>query len=222
MTSVDIAAGIEQALANRNDIVQSRRQLEISELNLEVTKDQTKPNLSLSAGFNSSGQGGSQIQNGVVVNPGGYGDALRALGSFDTSGWNMGLNLQLPFGQTKHTAEINYARALLTMEQTRTSLKEQELTVTAQVTNAGLAVENTYKQLQQAQKSREAQEKTANAAQTRNQVGLATNFEVVQQLNSLTSARLTELSRLIAYLNAVAEYDRVVRVGTGGGGGGGN
>jgi outer membrane protein TolC len=129
----------------------------------------------------------------------------------------MGLNLQLPFGQAKHTAEINYARALLTMQQTQTSLKEQELTITAQVTNAGLAVENTYKQLQQAQKSREAQEKTANAAQTRNTVGLATNFEVVQQLNSLTSARLTELSRLIAYLNAVAEYDRVVRVGTGGG-----
>ncbi len=222
VTSVDIAAGIQQALAGRNDIIQSRRQLEISELNLEVTKDQTRPNLSLSAGFNSSGQGGSRLQNGVIVDPGGYGDALRALRSFDTSGWNMGLNLQLPFGQAKHTAEIAYARALLTMEQTQTSLKEQELNITAQVTNAGLAVENTYKQLQQAQKSREAQEKTTNAAITRNQVGLATNFEVVQQQNSLTSSRLTELSRLIAYLNAVAEYDRVVRVGTGGGGGGGN
>ena len=219
VTSVDIAAGIQEALASRNDIVQSRRQLEISELNLEVTKDETRPDLRLSAGFNSSGQGGNRLQDGVVVSPGGYSDALRALGSFDTSGWNMGVNLQLPFGQTKHRGEIAYARALLSMEQTRTSLKEQELTVTAQVTNAGLAVENTYKQLQQAQKSREAQEKTANAAQTRNQVGLATNFEVVQQLNSLTSARLTELSRLIAYLNAVAEYDRVVRVGTGGGGG---
>jgi outer membrane protein TolC len=217
LTSVDIPAAITEALASRNDIVQSRRQLEISELNLEVTKDQTKPNLSLSAGFNTSGQGGSQLQNGVVVNPGGYGDALRALSSFDTSGWNMGLNLTLPFGQAKQTAEINYARALLSMQQTQTSLKEQELNITAQVTNAGLAVENTYKQLQQAQKSREAQERSTNAAVTRNEVGLATNFEVVQQNNSLTSARLTELSRLIAYLNAVAEFDRVVKIGTGGG-----
>jgi outer membrane protein TolC len=217
LTSVDIPGAIERALANRNDIVQSRRNLEISELNLEVTKEQMKPNLTLSAGFNSSGQGGSQLQNGVVVNPGGYGDALRALGSFDTSGWNMGLNMQLPFGQQKQTAEINYARALLTMQQSQTSLKAQELTITAQVTNAGLAVENTYKQLQQAQKSREAQERTTDAARTRYEVGLATNFELVQQQNSLTSSRLTELSRLIAYLNAVAEFDRVVNIGTGGG-----
>jgi outer membrane protein TolC len=103
------------------------------------------------------------------------------------------------------------------MQQTQTSLKEQELNITAQVTNAGLAVENTYKQLQQAQKSREAQERSTNAAVTRNEVGLATNFEVVQQNNSLTSARLSELSRLLAYLIAVAEFDRVVKIGTGGG-----
>jgi outer membrane protein len=217
VTSVDIPAAITQALAGRNDLTQTRRQLEISELNLEVTKDQTRPQLNMNAGFNTTGQGGTQLQNGVVVNPGGYSDALRALGTFDTSGWNMGLNLTLPFGQARHNADINYARALLTLEQARTSLKAQELTITAQVTNAGLAVENTYKQLQQAQKSREAQERTTQAAQTRNEVGLATNFEVVQQLTSLTQSRLTELSRLIAYLNAVAEFDRVVRVGTGGG-----
>jgi outer membrane protein TolC len=217
ISSVDIPKAIQDALANRNDIVQSRRQLEIADLNLEVTKDQTRPNLSMSAGFNTTGQGGTQLQNGVVVNPGGYGDALRALGSFDTSGWNVGLNLTLPFGQQKQNADIAYARALLSMDQTRMTLKAQELTVTAQVTNAGLAIENTYKQLQQAQKSREAQERTTNAAMTRNEVGLATNFEVVQQQNSLTQSRLTELSRLIAYLNAVAEFDRVVRVGSGGG-----
>ncbi len=217
VSSVDIPKGIEEALASRNDLVTSRRQLEIAEMNLEVTRDQTKPQLSLSAGFNTTGQGGTQLQNGVVVSPGGYSDALRALGTFDTSGWNMGLNMTLPFGQAKQNADVALARAQLSMEQTKTSLKAQELTVTAQVTNAGLAVENTYKQLQQAQKSREAQERTTQAAVTRNEVGLATNFEVVQQQNSLTQSRLTELSRLIAYLNAVAEFDRVVRIGSGGG-----
>ena len=169
VSSVDIPKGIEEALASRNDLVTSRRQLEIAEMNLEVTRDQTKPQLSLSAGFNTTGQGGTQLQNGVVVSPGGYSDALRALGTFDTSGWNMGLNMTLPFGQAKQNADVALARAQLSMEQTKTSLKAQELTVTAQVTNAGLAVENTYKQLQQAQKSREAQERTTQAAVTRNE-----------------------------------------------------
>jgi outer membrane protein TolC len=50
---------------------------------------------------------------------------------------------------------------------------------------------------------------------------MSTNYNVVQAQNALTQARLTELQALISYLNAVAEFDRVQRVGGTGGGGGG-
>jgi outer membrane protein TolC len=46
--------------------------------------------------------------------------------------------------------------------------------------------------------------------------GMLTNFEVVTIQNSLTSARLQELSRLINYMNALAEFERVQKVGSGG------
>ena len=42
---------------------------------------------------------------------------------------------------------------------------------------------------------------------------MLTNFEVVQNQQTLTSARLSELSRLISYMNAVAEFERVQKVG---------
>ena len=74
-------------------------------------------------------------------------------------------------------------------------------------------MENTHKQYQAAQKSREAQQRNAEAEQTRFDVGMSTNYNVVQAQNSLTTARLSELRQLINYLNAVAEFDRIQRVG---------
>jgi outer membrane protein TolC len=44
-------------------------------------------------------------------------------------------------------------------------------------------------------------------------VGAATNFELVTAQNQVTEARLSELQALIAHLNAVAQFDRIQRVG---------
>jgi outer membrane protein TolC len=219
VASVDIQAAVTKALAERTDLIVARRNIESSQLNLEVTKNQTKPSLAFSTGYTLSGQGGTAVvTNGPgcstsapCITPGGYSDALKALSSFDTPAWNMGFNLTYPLGM--RSARANYGRALLQMDQTAVRLKASELNVRNEVVNAGLNVENTYKLYQASQKSRQAAERNADAAQTRFDVGMATNFEVVQLQNQLTNARLTELGRLISYMNAVAEFDRVQRVG---------
>ena len=64
-----------------------------------------------------------------------------------------------------------------------------------------------------AQKAREVAERNAEAEQTRFDVGMSTNYNVVQAQNNLTTQRLAELRALISYLNAVAEFDRIQRVG---------
>jgi outer membrane protein TolC len=208
--SVDIQAAMTKALAERTDLIVARRQIDSSKLSLDVSRSQTLPNLALSAGYRLTGQGGTQ-RNGSEIIPGGIGDALRELTSFDTPAWNLGFNLTYPLGM--RSAKANYARALLAVDQSEARLKASELNVQTEVVNAGLNVENTFKQYQAAQKAREAAERNADAAQTRFDVGMATNFEVVQLQNQLTTSRLSELSRLIAYVNAVAEFDRVQRVG---------
>jgi outer membrane protein TolC len=148
----------------------------------------------------------------------GYGTALSQLFGLDIPTWNVQLNFTYPLFMRQ--AKANFARAQLQADQAATQIKQQELTVSTQVTNAGYAVENTYKQYQAAQKAREVAERNAEAEQIRFEVGMSTNYNVVQAQTNLTTQRLAELRAVIAYLNAVAEFDRVQRVGGGGGGGG--
>lgn len=208
--TVDIDAAIQNALGNRTDMVQSRRNLDVTRLNLRVTQDSLKPDLNLSSSYTLQGQGGSILKNGAVITPGGYLDALSAIAGFDTPAWNMSFNFSYPLGMA--AAKANYARQTLSLRQAEAQLKAQELDVSTQVTTAGLAVENAYRQYLAAQQSRQAQELNTQAAQTRLDVGMATNFEVVQQQNALRSARLGELNAIISYVNAVAEFDRIQRI----------
>jgi outer membrane protein TolC len=220
--SVDIPSAVRTALEQRTDLVQARKNIEISQFNLEVTRDETKPDLTFNTSYQLQGLGGPirQIQAGEIVGitPGGYVDALGQIRALDIPTWTMNFQFAYPLGLRAEKA--NYARALLQYDQSQATLKAQELQVSAAVTNAGLAVENTYKQYLAAQKNSEAQERNAIAEQTRFDVGMSTNYNVVQAQNNLTTARLTELRALISYLNAIAEFDRAQRVGGGGGGGG--
>jgi outer membrane protein TolC len=210
LQTVDIDGAIANALANRTDMVQARRNLEISRMSLDVTRNNTLPGLDLSAGYTLQGQGGNIRQQGGTILEGGYFDALSQIGSFETPAWNMSFNFSYPLGMA--AAKANYARSQLQLEQSEAQIKAQELDVTTEVTNAGLAVDNAYRQYLAAQKTRELQVLNLDAAETRFGVGQATNFEVVQQQNALRSARLSELNAIINYMNAVAEFDRVQRV----------
>ena len=208
--SVDIQAGLTRALAERTDVVTSRKNLAIARMNLDVTKGNILPSLGFSAGYSAGGQGGTQFVQGSVIS-GGYGDALGNMFELNTPRWNIGFNFSMPIGQVAEKAA--YARALISIDQSLAQIKVQELTVSTAVITAGLNVENAYKLYLASVKSREAAEKQANAAQVRFDNGLLTNFEVVQLQNALTGARLSELQRIIAYMNAIAEFERVQRVG---------
>jgi len=210
-TSVDIDAAIQNALAQRTDLETSHKQLEVSQMNLDVTKGATKPSLTLTGSYQISGTGGPTLSKGVVTAPGGYSDALSSMFNFTTPSWTLGLNFSYPLGMVSQKALL--ARAELAIDQTKMQQKALELTITSDVTQAGLNVNNTYLQLVSSRKSREAQEKNAGAAQTRFSAGLATAFEVATALQSLTTARLNELNATIRYINAVADFDKKQRVG---------
>ena len=211
VSAVDIQAAVSRALGERTDIVVARRNLDISRMNLEVTKGALKPTLNFNAGYSVAGQGGTERRNDGSIIPGGYWDALRAAYGFDLPTWNIGFTFNYPLGM--RAAKANYARSVLSIDQSVAQLKAQELTISTAVINAGLAVENAYKLYQAAVKSREAAEKNADASQVRFDNGMLTNFEVVQNQQTLTASRLSELGRLISYMNAVAEFERVQKVG---------
>jgi outer membrane protein TolC len=222
--SVDIPAAIQNALKNRTDIQQQRQQLAISQVNLDVTKTNALPTLTLSAGYSLQGVGGNLYSRSglggapVLVAPGGYSDALQSIQNRDAPTWNLTLQGSYPIGTNPNRA--NLQRARLQLRQSDLSLKSQELSIITQVTSAGYAVRNAYLQLQAARRARQAAELSFQGEMQRFQVGAATNYEVVQSQNLLTQARLSELQAVINHVNAIAQFQLVQKVGTSGGTGG--
>ena len=214
---VDLPAAVERAMEERTDLRQQRRQRQITEVELAVTRNSTLPDLNLTAGYSLRGVGGDRYERSglggeaILIEEGGYGDALDSLWDRDTPTWNLSLNFSYPIGNAASRA--NLERARLQMEQTDLALQAQELAVVTQVTDAGLAVRDTYLQFQAAQRSREVAERSAEIELTRFRVGAATNYEVMLAQNGVTSARLSELRALINHANAVAEFQRVQRIG---------
>lgn len=215
--TVDIDLAIETALRERTDIQQQRQQRSISQLNLAVTEESQRPDLSLSASYGLSGVGGDLFaRSGLggtpeLVQPGGYSDGLRSIADFETPSWSVGLNFSYPLGT--NAGRANFERAQLQLRQSDLALQSQELAIATEVTNAGLAVGNTFLQLEAATRSREAAERSLEAELTRFNVGVATNFQVVTAQNSLTSARLSELRAIVNHVNALEEFERVQQVG---------
>jgi outer membrane protein TolC len=214
---VDIQAAIATALEERTDIRQQRQQKDISELNLEVTQDNLRPSLDLTAGYSVQGVGGDSYQrdqlggNPILIAPGGYSDGLQSILDRDSPTWNLQLNFSYPI--LNRGAKANLERARLQMKQTDLALRSQELAIVTQVTNAGLNVNDRYLQLQAAQRSRDVSERNAEIELIRFNVGASTNYEVTQAQDNLTSARLSELRAIINYINAINEFERVQRIG---------
>ena len=214
---VDIQAAIDAALRERTDIREARAERRVAELDLEVTENNRLPELNLTASYSLAGVGGTEYARSglggspVLVNQGGYDDAINAITGFDVPTWNLGLSFSYPVGM--RSAKANLARARLQMEQRDLAIRSQELAIVTEVTNAGLAVTDTRLQLAAATRSRELSEQSAAAEVTRFNAGVATNFEVVTAQDALTSARLSELRAIINHINAIAEFERVQRVG---------
>ena len=214
---VDLQAAVQRALAQRTDIRQQREQLQISEVNLDVTRNSALPDLNLTASYSLQGVGGNLYnRSGLggapeLVQAGDYGDALQAIREFDAPTWSLQLQASYPIGGNADKA--NLERARLQLRQSNLALKSQELNIVTQVTTAGLAVRNTYLQVEAARRAREAAERSTEAERLRHDLGVATSFELLTVQNAMTSARLSELRAIINHMNAVAEFERVQRVG---------
>jgi outer membrane protein len=214
---VDIQMAIQVALSERTDIRQARRERDIAEVDLDVTRNNRLPQLNLNASYQLAGVGGTLYERSglggapVLVEQGGYLDGLNSIAGFDQPTWNIGLSFSYPLGM--RSAKANLERARLAMEQRDLAIRSQELSIVTEVTNAGLAVRDTRLQLEAATRSRELSEQSLEAEVTRFNAGVATNFEVVTAQDALTSARLSELRAMINHVNAIAEFERVQRVG---------
>jgi len=212
-TAINVEEAIRAALSARTDLTQSRRQLEASEVNARYLKDQTLPGVDFLANYGLQGIGGTRyVRQGtggpvIAVIPGGYGDALDMMGNADYPQWTAQVLVSYPIGTS--AAEASFERAKLQMNQARAQIRKLELQVATEVSNIASQVENNLRRVEAATVARELAEKRLEAEQSKFEVGLSTNFFVVQAQRDLFDAQLTELRARLDYQKSLVDFDRV-------------
>jgi len=219
--AIDVAGAVKQALTNRTDLQQSQKQLAANDISLRSLSDQLLPALDLTSSYGLAGVGGPQFVRqglgGAIAQtiPSGYSDALRIISDRTAPTWNFALTLSYPIGSSP--AEANLARARIQQRQTIAQSRQMELQIATEVTNAALQVEANREGLQAAAAARDLAQRRLDAEQSRFDVGLSTNFFVVQAQRDLRDAQNAELRALLDYRRAQVEFARVQEVPAAGG-----
>jgi outer membrane protein len=224
----DVESAIRRAIAERTDIATSRKNLESNDVNIRFFRNQSLPALDLTASYGAQGLGGtSYIRQGsglgstiIGTIPGGYTDALAFIRDRTFPTWNVAMTLSYPI--MGNQAEAQLARARVQRQQSQTRLRALEVQIAAEVANAAFTVQANLRRVEASAAARELAQKRLEAEQSRFEVGLTTNFFVVQAQRDLRDAENTELRALADYRKSLVNFERAQQAPAGGGGGGAN
>ena len=221
---LDIEGAVRTALEKRTDLATARKNLDSNDVTLRFWRNQTRPAVDLQVVYGAQGVGGTQfIREGTGLgsivtgtNPGGYNDALSLLRARDFPTWNAAVTVSYPIGGTN--ADGQYARTRVLRTQQSTRLRALELQVATEVTNAALQVQANVRRVEAARAARAFAERRLDAEQSKFEVGLSTNFFVVQAQRDLADAQNVELRALTDLQRALVTFERAQESPAGGGG----
>ena len=200
------------AIDQRTDITRARRQRDINNINVRALRNDTLPGLDLIGTYQLQGQGGTRFNraglggNVLTVVPGGYGDAIDQLLETNFPTWTVQLQFSYPIGRS--AAQAAYARGRLELQQTDAELRQLELQVATEVTNAALQLGSIQRRIEAATAARELAEQQLDAEETKFEVGTTTSFFVVQAQRDLATAQDAELRAILDYQKALIEFER--------------
>jgi outer membrane protein len=212
--AIDVAAAVRRAIENRTDIEQVRKNMQVNDVTLDYLRNQTLPQVDFTARYGLVGQGGTRfIRAGGISGqitdtiPGGYTDALQSLFGRNYPTWNFGVNVTYPIGISAQEATV--ARARVQQNQVEAQIRQIELEVATDVTNAATNVQNNVDRVEAAQAAREFSLRQLEAEQSKFEVGMSTNYFVVQAQRDLLTAQNNELEAILAYRRSLVELERL-------------
>jgi outer membrane protein TolC len=212
---------ISSAYTNRPDLRQARIQLENSNISLKGSKSALLPEIDFIANVNSNALYGQvnaipPVSTGGVTltrspNPdflGGFGSGLAQIFRGNFPDYGVGLQVNIPIGNRAAIADV--VRDKLTVRQQEIRLRQLEKQVQVDVQNALIAVQQARSTYQAALQARELQQQSLEAEQQKYQVGLSTNYNVIQAQRDLSQARSDEVLAMGDYAKAHATLERAL------------
>ncbi|MGH6919260.1 MAG: TolC family protein [Geminicoccaceae bacterium] len=193
--AIDAAALLPIALANRPDYQQAQISIESANIAVLLAKNNRLWDLDL-IGSVSVGSAEPAIA-----------DVIPGL-QFTDPTWRIALNLIIPIGDlTREQGEI---AANVLLGQVELATEDLHDSIDLAVRDGVRNVTSQWLQLEQAQRSRELEERKLAAELEKLNLGLSSNFQVVTFENDLANSQTNELNATINYLNALTQLDQTL------------
>jgi outer membrane protein len=214
----DVDAAVRNALGQRTDLQRTRKQIDNNETALALAKNASLPDLRLQATYLTSGLGGTELLRtgtfpGTVVGQQftAFGDVLRQLFAVNYPTWTVGFTLSYPLGRSADQSTL--VRSGLERDQSVARLRSSELKVVREVRQAAMQLDQNRQRIETTRLGRELSEQRLDAEQKRFEVGMSTNFNVIQAQRDLAVAGNAELQAQLDYQLTLIAYETVQRVG---------
>jgi outer membrane protein len=223
---------VNDALRHRADLVESRIQLNTTEISNKAVRNALLPTLDLFAYYGGAGLGGSQNAANVCPNPNtpdcaianpnlnldqsplastvSYGGTLNQL--VNSTSPDKGIGLQLTIPLRNRAAQAVQIRSELEYQQAQMALQQTENRITIEVRNAQFGVEQNRASVASAQAAVDFARQSLDAEQKKYQFGTSTTTLVLQTQSALATAESTLMSAMAAYEKSRIELDRAVGV----------
>jgi len=214
---ISLDDALKQAIINRPDLKMNQTNVESKNLNLSVAKNQMLPGLDLNFSYWSPGISGDRIiyegDNpfyGVVLGKekGTASDSVRDAFKLLYNNWTLGVTLSVPLSNVLTRAE--YVRARMGLEQSLLELKNSEKQILLEVRDAVRQIDTNAKRVEAYRLARELAEKRMIAEEKKLNVGLTTNYFVLEYQEKLANARSMELKALVDYSLALAKLEQAL------------
>lgn len=147
-----------------------------------------------------------QGSSGLESLDGSYPNALGKLFSLQTYFWSLGLSFEIPV--IGNPFEASYQQALLQEEQSRLRLESTRQQVFREIRQAVRNVELAAQQVEATRLAKALAEEQLKAQTEKLNLGLTTNFQVLQFQSDFQSASLSEVNAVVAYIQAINQLQQ--------------
>jgi outer membrane protein len=196
----------------RPDLAQAGIQVESAQISLKGSLNALRPQLDVVGTAQNGGLSGdvnpvaAVLTPGATLYPGGYGTAIGQIFKNNFPTYSVGLQLILPV--RNRVAQADAVRDELQVRQTQVRRQQFEDQVRLEVADAYVAMQQARAAYEAAVQSRILQEQSVKVEQETFDVGLATNYLVIQYQTFLAQAQSTEVAAKGAYAKAKVALDR--------------
>ena len=227
---------VASALQHRAELVESRIQLNTTNLSNKAVRNALLPSLDLFAYYGGAGLGGTQNPANLCANQSldeqsagfcagpnaaaagqtlipitpttNYPGALNQLINSTASDKGVGLQLNIPL--RNRAAQAVQIRSELEYQQAQMALQQAENRINIEVRNAQFGVEQNRASVASAQAAVDYAKQSLDAEQKKYQFGTSTTTAVLQTQSALATAESTLMSAMAAYEKSRIELDRAV------------